>query len=852
MPDEPTKSAEPADRVAEQTAAHTHDISEGSTGPAGRSAGDAPPPPAPPGYEILGELGRGGMGAVYRARQIALNRPVALKVILAGGHASAPERIRFLQEAEAVASLDHPNVVRVYELGQHEGLPYIALEYIPGGSLGSYARSPLPPRDAAVLVEQIARGVAHAHSHHVVHRDLKPENVLLVPNEGQLPTPRVADFGLAKRLDVGTGVTATGAVMGTPSYMAPEQAGDTKHVGPPADIWAVGAILYRLLTGRPPFRADSAIETIRKVLETEPELPSRLAPGIPRPLEVICLKCLQKNPADRYPSAEAVADDLRRWLNGETLDTRLPARRGRRRNLVAAGLALLLGVGLWAAYPHLVGKPGGAPQDDPPAPGPEEQLNAIAVLPFVNASGNPEDEFLSEGISESVANSLSGVRELNVRPFSSALQFKGKGDLKEVGRRLEVQVLVTGRLTRSGDKVAVSVQLIDVGANTQSWGERFVRPVTEIHALQEDVARQVSRTLKARFNKGGEPPARRAPDPDAVLHYMKGRHYFNTSSTRAQTLLAIEEYRTAIGKDPEYALPHVALAEAYYWLSNVFEPPAEVIPKAKAAATRAVELDGTLADAHAMLGLFAAVYDWDWGRAGREFDHARELNPRSAVVHTYYAIYLSARGRYDEALRALQAARERDPSSSFVSAYPAFVHYLAGRTDEAVKLLDSQIQVDGDNYLTHAYRGLCLEQLRRYDEAVAEFDLALKLEPNTESMAQRGHILAVANRHPEARAVLQALLAERERFTSPDGSAGLFGVLGGAAAVAPPARYVSPYNIAMLYAGLGEMEQAFDWLEKAYADHSEWLSMIQADPRTKPLREHPRYLPLLRRIGLSR
>jgi serine/threonine-protein kinase len=871
MPEQPTNSLQPGDGLDLPAASGptgsvgpgavdrltstepTREVSAASTGPPPPARGDDPPMAgAPRGYEILGELGRGGMGAVYRARQLALNRVVALKVILAGGHAGAPERIRFLHEAEAVAALDHPNVVRVHELGQHDGLPYIVLEYLSGGTLAAYARGPLPAREAAGLVEQIARGVAHAHAHQVIHRDLKPENVLLAPGEpGRAPTPKVADFGLAKRLDVGTGVTATGAVMGTPGYMAPEQAGDTKHVGPAADIWAVGAILYRLLTGRPPFQGSTALETIRKVVESEPERPSRVAPDTPRPLEVVCLKCLQKNPADRYPTATAVADDLRRWLNGEAVVTRLPRTRVPRRALVGAGFAAVVGIGVWGALPHLLRKSEPPTSADTPETAPGEPLNAVAVLPFVNVGGNPDDEYLSDGISESVANSLLTVRELKVRPFASVLAFKGQVDLKAAGRKLGVPALVTGRLTRNRDRLSVSVELIDLGTDTKLWGERFDRPVTEVHALQVDVARQLTHHLKLKFGQTDGPASRHVPDSEAVLFYLKGRRAFNLSTSQKQTLLAIEDYRKAINKDKEYALPHVALAEAYYWLSNNYEPPDKVIPTAKAAAARAVELDDSLGEAHAMLGLFATIYDWDWTRAEREFGRAKELSPGSATVYMNSALYQLAVGQPEDALVSVRLAQERDPNSSYISNYAGFLHYLTGRTDKAVELIRSQIKVDPDNFLPHAYLGLCLEELGRFDEAIKEFDTTIRLDSTTEAVAQRGHVLAVARRPIDARTVLNALIAERERYRSPTGSAGPVAVLGGLAEAVPAPRYVSAYNVAVLYAGLGETDRTFEWMEAACAEHSEWLAMLQTDPRIRPLRADPRYRDLLRRLRLA-
>jgi predicted Ser/Thr protein kinase len=284
------------------------------------ATGPPSPTPAPPGYEVERELGRGGMGVVYKARQTSLNRPVALKVILAGGHAGTDDLVRFRREAEAAAKLRHPNVVQVYEVGRFDGRPYFTLEYVEGGSLAKYARDPPSPREAAAVVEQVARGVAHAHANGIVHRDLKPDNVLL---DGPDRIPKVADFGLAKTLDSGDGLTATGAVMGTPSYMAPEQAaGDSKRVGPAADVWALGAILYRLLTGRPPFAAPTPLETMRQVLAADPAPPRRLAAGVPRDLETICLKCLRKDPSHRYATADAVAEDLRLWLRGMPIAAR--------------------------------------------------------------------------------------------------------------------------------------------------------------------------------------------------------------------------------------------------------------------------------------------------------------------------------------------------------------------------------------------------------------------------------------------------------------------------------------------------------------------------------------------------
>jgi serine/threonine-protein kinase len=293
---------------------------EGGAGADTKPSASPAPLPTIPGFVVEAELGRGGMGVVYRAHDTALNRTVAIKMVLAGAHASEQERARFLAEAEAVAALQHPGIVQVFHIGRHEGLPYFVLEFCPGGSLADkIAREHLPPRQAAGLVETLARAVAHAHAHNVVHRDLKPGNVLLAADR----TPKVSDFGLAKRLGAGEGLTHTGAVLGTPQYMAPEQAaGEARRVGPLCDVWALGAILYRLLAGEPPFRGATSYETIRQVLEREPVPPDRVRPGVPRDLAVVCLKCLQKDPARRYPSAAALADDLQRWRSGEPIQAR--------------------------------------------------------------------------------------------------------------------------------------------------------------------------------------------------------------------------------------------------------------------------------------------------------------------------------------------------------------------------------------------------------------------------------------------------------------------------------------------------------------------------------------------------
>jgi WD40 repeat protein len=326
------------------------------------SHGPAPEPPAAsvpavPGYELLGELGRGGMGVVYQARQVGLDRVVALKVVLAGGHAGPADRARFRTEAEAIARLQHPGIVQVYEVGEHGGLPYLALEFCPGGSLAQrLAGSPLPPRDAARLVEALARAVQAAHDRSVVHRDLKPQNVLLAADG----TPKVADFGLAKKLDAAEGQTRTGAVLGTPSYMAPEQAGGVGPIGPPTDVYALGAILYECLTGRPPFKAATAVETIEQVRTREPVPPTRLQPGTPRDLETVCLKCLQKAPGRRYPSAEALAEELRRYLDGRPILARPVSALERmakwaRRRPAVAGLSAALVLGTAASLAVMTG-----------------------------------------------------------------------------------------------------------------------------------------------------------------------------------------------------------------------------------------------------------------------------------------------------------------------------------------------------------------------------------------------------------------------------------------------------------------------------------------------------------------
>jgi len=759
-------------------------------------------------YEIGPLLGSGGMGEVYRARDVRLGRPVAIKV-LRPESASSPDRLaRFEQEARTASALNHPNVITIYDIGQVDALPYIAMEFVEGRTLRSMLEAgPFPVPRLVDIATQVAGGLAKAHAGGIVHRDLKPEN-LMITADGLV---KILDFGLAKltpdvsRLstDPTNAPTATGVLLGTVQYMSPEQA-KTPAVDHRSDQFTFGLILYEMATGQRAFPRESMGGTLAAIMFEEPTPVRDLNPAIPEILVRIITTCLQKDPERRFASTTDLARELR-------------ALRSR-----SAPLS----------------------EDEPvevtaerPAPAPEQP--SVAVLPFVDMSPQKDQEYFCDGMAEELINALTQIPELRVVSRTSSFQFKGKvEDVRAIGRRLGVGTLLEGSVRTAGERMRVGARLTNVADGYQLWSSQFDRETKDVFAVQDEIAESILAALRVTLIKDADVPIVPRPTgtPEAYQLYLKGRHEWN-KRTEEGLARSIEYYQQAIREDPGYARAHAGLADSYVLLGIYgIRPPNDVMPKAKAEATQALEdsvdlaqpgqSDATLAAVHTALGCVKAVYDWSWSDSERHFRQAIEHDRQYPTAHHWYAINcLVPQGRFDEATREIRLAQESDPLSPVIQTSLGLVHYFAGNLVEAVTELKKTLDADSGFAMAHFFLGQTYLQMSRPEDALAALGNASRLSPSSaEFRAGLGHAYAEAGETELARQILAELKERRHD------------------------RYISAALIAEVNAGLGEAAEALSWLEEAKRERSPELSWIGMRPAFRRLRADPRFVDLVRSI----
>ena len=804
-------------------------------------------------YQILRQLGAGGTGEVYLAHDTRLNRPVTIKVLSSRLTTDAERVRRFRQEALAASALNHPNIITVYDTGQENDTHFIAAEFIAGETLRQrMSRSPLELDETLEIAVQTAAALTAAHKAKIVHRDIKPENIMLRSDDGLV---KVLDFGLAKPTETGgaelsSGAetptrtlthTAPGVVMGTVAYMSPEQARGLP-VDERTDIWSLGALLYEMVARCLPYPGGSADEIIAAILSKKQPPPlSDYSDNIPERLEEIVAKALTKDRERRYQSAKDLQIDLERLRRrlGTQTDGALGVTRGRTdaaRHMLNAGhpargfrkyklavaltlLALLITVAAFAYYSY-------------PAEHTRE-ITSIAILPFVNAGGDPETEYLADGISESLLNSLSRLPQLKVTARSSSFRFRGREtDPREVARALGVQAVVTGRFVQRGDQLQLSAELVDVRDDRHVWGERYERKVSDLLSVQREIAKEITNHL--RLNLSGTEQGRVAKNytesPEAYQLYLKGRFYWN-KRTEKGVREGIGYFQQAIERDPNYAPAYVGLSDSYQLLgisealTGVMSPK-EAIPKARAAAEKALEIDDGLPEAHASLAQ-NRWQDWDWVVAQEEFARSFELNPNYATAHHWYALNLLSLGRMEEAQVEIKRAQELEPLSLAINANVGMVLYTGHRYDEAIEQCLRTIDMDPTFALAHYRLGIAYVQKGMYGEAVSALQQAITYSnKHPTAISALGHAYAVAGHRGEARRVLAELRALSER------------------------QYVSQYDIALIYVGLGDEEQSLKLLEEAYEQH-DFILRMNLEPRLDRLRPHPRFQEILRKIELT-
>jgi serine/threonine protein kinase len=738
-------------------------------------------------YEIVSLLGAGGMGEVYRARDIRLGRIVAIKVISERREADGKTRKQLLQEARTASSLNHPNICTIYEVGEAGDIAYIVMEYVAGRMLTELCGPHgLPAPDVIRYAIQIADALTHAHEHGVVHRDLKCDNIV-VTKDGRI---KILDFGLAERLSAGdldqttlshSAFSDQKKLAGTLPYVAPEILhGQTADVR--VDIWSLGVVLYEIVCGTRPFQGKTAFELTSAILKG---LPAALSTDIPPGLRSVIQRCLQKEPSRRYQRPSELRSALETIQSDPTFHQ--PARR------------------------------------------PSKDIGSLAVLPFSNLSGDADTEYLCDGITEAIINSLSQMPKLRVIPRSTAFRYKKRDlDLQTIGTELNVRAVLGGRMLQRGDNLIIGTELVDVARQSQLWGQQYNRKMADILAIQEDIAREISERLRLQLSREDRKRLikRQTDNTQAYQLYLKGRYFLNRRTADAFQR-GIQALQQAIVSDSRYALAYAGLADAHLltaWWESVRT---EIgILQAEGAANKALDLDKTLAEPHTTIGLAKLAHHWDWEEGVRELRRATELNPMYTQGHYWCGFALSALGRSAEAGQCTRRAHELEPLNLIASAFHAVIpDYFERRFEVVIDALSPLLEMDPDLAVARFFRALALISTSRMEEAVAEAEHGAEISGRLPLMlGLLGLAYGSAGYHDRARQVLTEIRAHE--------------------------RYVPPLPIALTYAGLGEINNAFRWLEHAVQERSLWIAWLAVDPRFDVFRGDPRYVSILEQMRL--
>lgn len=792
-------------------------------------------------YRVVEKIGEGGQGTVYKVIDTALDRPAVIKVLPPDLTDSPSNLVRFEREAKLASSLDHPNICTIFGLHKVGDVQFIAMQYIEGRNVRDIVGGrPLDLRRALSIAIQVTDALGAAHGRGIAHRDIKARNVM-VTRSG---TVKVLDFGLAKLIEgphassSDPQLTEVGVPYGTSTYAAPEQAQGLK-ADHRADIFSTGVLLYEMLAGTWPFRGKTALDVRYAVVYHQPkpivEARGEDSPPLRRIQEILD-KALAKAPEDRYQRIEDMRGDLQQVLREIEVDSSLantltdapsiapPASHPRSAPFwttprkiaaLAAAIVLILALSFVAFRGYRSAQP-------------DSSINSLAVLPFTN--NDPNNDYLSDGITESLIESLSRMPDLKVKSRSTVFHYKGReADPKNIGRELGVHALLSGSVSQVGDDLAVSVELIDVRDDSHIWGERYSRKVSDVVALPQQISRDVSQRLRSRADNLDHAQITRnySPDSEAYRLYLQGRYNWNKRTVEGLQS-GIDYFGKAIMRDQDYGLAYAGLADCYVLL-NVYNVTSadDSYPKAEAAARKALSINESLAEAHTALALVTYRYRLKWQEAEEHFKKAIALNPNYATAHQWYGSYLSATGRFNEAIAEGRTAHDLEPFS--LTIYSDYIRYLyyAGLLDEARTESLKMLEMDSNFPRAHYELGLVLEEEGKLEEAVAEFKQALKASPdNVTALTALGHAQALAGKKTDAEKLIGRLQELSHNV------------------------YVSPFQTAVIYAGLDDRKRALDWLEKARAERFNWLPFIKIDPVLKNLRSESRFMELSKSLGL--
>ncbi len=798
-------------------------------------------------YKVQSAIGAGGMGEIYRASDTRLRRDVAIKILPESLMRDASAIERFRREADAASALNHPNILTIFDIGEHGGNHFIATEFVEGETLRQKMQNQaLNFAEILDIAAQIAAALIAAHDAGIVHRDIKPENIM-IRTDGYV---KVLDFGIAKltdrrgdaetrghaeedntliaasplpRVPVSQS-TSPGMILGTAFYMSPEQARGLQ-VDARSDIFSLGAVIYEMTARKLPFSGATVADIIASILKSEPKPLAEIVRNLPPEFERIITKSLNKERLERYQKMNDFADDLKQIRQRLEFETELQRIHISNDVFTAGGEMFPL-----ENATRILPKNSFLPRKTRT----RKAIDSLAVLPLVNGGNDAETEYLADGITECIINSLSKLPKLRVVPRSTVFRYKGReNDLQEIGSELGVRAVFAGRILQIGDSLVINAELVDIANEAQIWGENYRRKMTDIFTLLDEIAEDISEKLKLKLSGDDKKQLskRYTQNTEAYQFYLKGRYFVTSKRTEEWIKKGIEYFQKAIDLDPNYALAYSGIAEAYGFLASSTGgwSPRKAYPKAEAAALKALELDETLGEAHCSLGFSRLLYDWDFPEAERQFQKAIEFSPKYPNSHDGYGFYLKAVGRHAEAIEKCRHAQNLDPLSPFAHVSLGYAYYFDRDYEKAIEECRKALEMDKNS--TFAYRNLGLAYLQqgKLEKAIEALSNAVKFSCGGLAFeSYLGFAYAVAGKRTEAQEVL-ASLEDLDKE-----------------------RYVPAYNFAIIYAGLGDFDKSFEWFEQARKERSGFLPFLKVEPAVDCLRDDPRFQDLLNQIGLPK